>query len=58
MIFKAMIYSRNLIARMFQKGFIDLPLEVAVEVISKMSDEQICNDFNMEVFRKGYFIFK
>lgn len=53
-----MIYSRNLIARLFQKEYDDLPLEIARKVISKMTDEDICKDFNMEVIRKGYFVQK
>ena len=53
-----MLYTRDLIARMLLKDFIDLPLEVAKKVISKMTDEEICKDFYLEIIRKGYFVQK
>lgn len=53
-----MLYTRDLIARMLLKDFIDLPLEVAKKVVSKMLDEDICNDFKMELIRKGHFVQK
>ena len=53
-----MLYTRNLIARLFLTDFIDLPLEIARKVISRMTDEDICKDFNMELIRKGYFVTK
>lgn len=53
-----MLYTRDLIARLFLTDFIDLPLEIARKVISGMTDEDICNDFNMEVICKGYFVQK
>jgi len=53
-----MLYTRDLIARILQKEYDDLPLEIARKVISGMTDEDICNDFKMEVIRKGYFVQK
>ena len=53
-----MLYTRDLIARMFMKDFIDLPLEVAKKVVVKMTDEDICKNFNMKLIRKGYFVQK
>lgn len=53
-----MFYNRDLIARLFLTDFIDLPLEIARKVISRMTDEDICKDFDMEVIRKGYFVLK
>ena len=53
-----MLYTRDLIARLPLKDFIDLPLEVVKKVVSKMTDEDICNDFKMEVICKGYFVQK
>lgn len=43
---------------LFSTDFIDLPLKVAIRVISRMTDEEICKDFNMELIRKGYFVTK
>jgi len=42
-----MLYTRDLIARLFLTDFTDLPLEIARKVISRMTDEGICKDFNM-----------
>ena len=51
-----MLYTRYLIARLLLNDFIDLPLEVAKKVVSRMTDEEICKDFHLEMIRKGYFV--
>ena len=53
-----MLYTRDLIARLLQKEYDGLPLEIARKVVSKMLDEDICKNFNMELIRKGYFVQK
>lgn len=53
-----MLYTRDLIARMLQKEYDGLPLEIAKKVVVKMTDEDICKDFNMKLIRKGYFVQK
>jgi hypothetical protein len=55
---KNVILNRDMIARLFMREYIDVPLWMCQKVISEMTVEQIENDFGLVELRKGYFINK